>query len=351
MTNEEIKKEVLHRVAVQKKKRQRILRVSASLGAVVLVSLAGVGLMNSGVFDQTPPVTDTVVKTTTAASTASTERENNTATAGKAETTAVTTVTTIAPTQTETTYPQTQASIKGPHYRPTTRPTQTTTTITLEEPPYYLTHFCDSYTELLKALTVPGSEGYDYVHGAMNVSATVHSVTKPFGNAYSNMLALLEAGKLEVLVPQRNGETMPLCDDGMIALLSVDLYGLPWIWYRSDVDDHIVRVQYTYVGAIDDPRLEQVTNIREFLSLIAPTAPSPTNYHNHPVYKRIYEQDLVLADGSSVLAWIYERKDSSQANVQYYKDGVVVWVYADEQLIADGLLSTFDLVPYSEAVG
>ena len=127
MTNEEIKKEVLHRVAVQKKKRQRILRVSASLGAVVLVSLAGVGLMGSGVFDQTPPVTDTVVQTTTAVSTASTERENNTTTAAT-ETTTVTTVTTTAPTQTETTRAQTQASNKGPHYRPTTRPTQTAST-------------------------------------------------------------------------------------------------------------------------------------------------------------------------------------------------------------------------------
>ena len=126
MTNEEIKKEILHRVAVQKKKRQRILRVSASLGAVVLVSLAGVGLMGSGVFDQTPPVTDTVVQTTTTVD-IPTEGEDTT-TSAATETTAVTTVTTTAPTQTETTYPQTQASIKGPHYRPTTRPTQTAST-------------------------------------------------------------------------------------------------------------------------------------------------------------------------------------------------------------------------------
>lgn len=269
--------------------------------------------------------------------------------------TQTTATTTLAPTSTtlatsSTLTPTSTTLVATSTTNAVTEPTPTAA-ITLEEPPYYLTHFCDSYTELLKALTVPGSEGYDYVHGEMSVSGTVHSATKPFGNVYSNMLTLLETGKLNLLVPQRNRETMPLCDDGMIALLSVDLYGLPWIWYRSDVDDHIVRVQYTYVGAIDDPRLEQVTNIREFLSLIAPTAPSPTNYHNHPVYKRIYEQDLVLADGSSVLAWIYERKDSSQANVQYYKDGVVVWMYADEQLIADGLLSTFDLVPYSEAVG
>lgn len=127
MTNEEIKKEVLHRVAVQKKKRQRVLQVSASLGCVAVVALAGVGLMGSGVFDQTPPVTDKVAKPTTAVSAAPTEGEDTT-TAAATETTTVTTVTTIAPTQTETTYPQTQASNKGPHYRPTTRPTQTAST-------------------------------------------------------------------------------------------------------------------------------------------------------------------------------------------------------------------------------
>ena len=129
MTNEEIKREVLHRVAVQKKKRQRVLQMSASLGCLAVVTLAGVGLMGSGVFDQTPPVTDKVAKpTTTVTTVAPTERENNTTTAAATETTTVTTVTTIAPTQTETTYPQTQASNKGPHYRPTTRPTQTAST-------------------------------------------------------------------------------------------------------------------------------------------------------------------------------------------------------------------------------
>lgn len=124
MTNEEIKKEVLHRVAVQKKKRQRILRVSASLGAVVLVSLAGVGLMGGDVFKQTPPITDTVVKNTTTVTTAPTKGEDTTTTA-TTETTTVTTVTTTTPTQAITTRSQTQASIKGPHNRPTSSVTNT----------------------------------------------------------------------------------------------------------------------------------------------------------------------------------------------------------------------------------
>ena len=122
---------------------------------------------------------------------------------------------------------------------------------------------------------MPGSEGYDYVHGEMSVSGTVHSETKPFGNVYSNMLALLEAGKLNLLVPQRKGETMPLYQS--IALFSTELYNLPWLWYHCAIGNHRVEVHYTYIDAIDHSELKQVTNIREFLSLIAPSAPSPTN--------------------------------------------------------------------------
>lgn len=149
MTNEEIKKEVLHRVAVQKKKRQRILRVSASLGAVVLVSLASVSLMRGGVFDQTPPVSDKVAKPTTTETTAPTEQDVTTTTTTTVDTPATntttdggvvvptTTVTTVAPTATAKpttgTDPsqtsQTQTSI-------TTVTTQTTQTTQATKPTY-----------------------------------------------------------------------------------------------------------------------------------------------------------------------------------------------------------------------
>ena len=109
MTNEEIKKEILHRVAVQKQKRQRVLRMSASVGCAAVVALAGVGLVRGGVFDQTPPVTDKVVKPTTTVTTAPTEQDVTTTTTTVDTTTTdggvvapTTTVTTVAPTQTTT---------------------------------------------------------------------------------------------------------------------------------------------------------------------------------------------------------------------------------------------------------
>ena len=114
MTNEEIKKEILHRVAVQKKKRQRVLRVSASVGCAAVVALAGVGLVRGGVFDQTPPVTDTVAKPTTTVTTTTTQTTTGTTvvptttakpTTGKAEQTQTTASTTTKATKPIATQP------------------------------------------------------------------------------------------------------------------------------------------------------------------------------------------------------------------------------------------------------
>lgn len=253
-----------------------------------------------------------------------------------ATTTLASTSTTLAPTSTTLVSTSTTSVATEPN---------PTVTITIDEPPRHESYRFDSYAELVQALTVPGSEDYVYLHRAMSV----YTETAPFGKVYSNMLTLLENGKAEVLVPQRNGETIPLFENQTdITVFSAELYNLPWMWYHCNVDDQLVHVKYTYVSAIDYSELEQVTTIRQFLSLIAPSAPSPTNYKS---YRRIYEQELVLADGSRVLAWIYEPTDSSLVWVQYYKDGVVVLVRAEERLIAEGLLSSFDLVPYSETIG
>ena len=136
MTNEEIKKEILHRVAVQKKKRQRVLRVSASVGCAAVVALAGVGLVRGGVFDQTPPVTDKVVKPTTTVTTAPTEQD-------------VTTTTTTVDT------PTTNATTDGGIVTPptTATPTQTTKPTT-------------GKTEPSKTTTTPGTKDKLLITGA-----------------------------------------------------------------------------------------------------------------------------------------------------------------------------------------
>ena len=100
-------------VAEQKKKRQLMLRVSASVGCLAVVTLAGVGLVLGGVFDQTPPVTpatdDGTVTTTTVD--VPTEGEATAATT----TTVNTTITTI------------DTTTDGGIVTPTTVPSKTTT--------------------------------------------------------------------------------------------------------------------------------------------------------------------------------------------------------------------------------
>lgn len=52
-------------IVEQRKKKQRITRVTASVGSVALVSLAGIALLRNDAFRTDPPVTDSGVTTTT----------------------------------------------------------------------------------------------------------------------------------------------------------------------------------------------------------------------------------------------------------------------------------------------
>ena len=90
-----------------------------------MVALAGVGLVRGGVFDQTPPVTDKVVKPTTTVTTAPTEQDVTTTTTTVDTTTTETTTNggVVVPTTTVPA-PSKPTATKAP----TTEPTKTTTT-------------------------------------------------------------------------------------------------------------------------------------------------------------------------------------------------------------------------------
>ena len=112
-------------VIAQRKKKQAITRVTASVGSVALVSLAGIALLRNDAFHDTPPVTDGGVTTATVPTGAETTTDTTppTATIGD-DTTSATTVT-EAPTQTAattvTTRPSTSHTVK-------TEPTKTPAT-------------------------------------------------------------------------------------------------------------------------------------------------------------------------------------------------------------------------------
>ena len=142
-------------VIQQRKKKQAITRVTASVGSVALVSLAGFALLRSDVFRTTPPITDGVTTTTTAVQLPDTDSTTTTPTtsassvaqdvdttasdtdAGKTQSPEKTTVPsntqsppTTAPNQTEPS--KTTVSVTPP----TTTPTQKKLLLTATEPDY-----------------------------------------------------------------------------------------------------------------------------------------------------------------------------------------------------------------------
>ena len=122
-------------VIAQRKKKQAITRVTASVGSVALVSLAGIALFNNDAFRDAPPVTDGGATTTVTVSTTdgvATVTTAPSATGGDTTDTAAT----DAPTQTVTTAPtttrsKTTATTVVPTSAPTkTEPSKTTATTT-----------------------------------------------------------------------------------------------------------------------------------------------------------------------------------------------------------------------------
>lgn len=116
-------------VIAQRKKKQRITRITASVGSVALVSLAGFALFKNDAFREAPPLSDGAPTTTTNA--IPTQTGSTTTAATGAQTTASTTApskteasNTTAPSKTEPT------ASKPPSTTGKTRPTETTATTT-----------------------------------------------------------------------------------------------------------------------------------------------------------------------------------------------------------------------------
>ena len=116
----------------QRKKKQAITRVTASVSSVALVSLAGIALLRNDAFHDTPPVTDGVTTTTVTVPTTDGVATVTTAPSATGGDTTDTSAATDAPTQTATTAPTTTRSkTTATTVAPTkTDPSKTTATTT-----------------------------------------------------------------------------------------------------------------------------------------------------------------------------------------------------------------------------
>lgn len=196
-----------------------------------------------------------------------------------------------------------------------------------------------SYEDINSALTKVSSDKY----------LDLRTSQQSYGNVYKQTLAAYETNKIKMLVPTFNGEFMELRNKEEfpnISFMTCELYNLPWIWYHCSLDGYDLSVRVSNISIIDHKELRAAGSYRNVLSLIAPEAPSPSNFKDYKSYSSIYEKEIVLSGGQTIKAMISELKESSNIYVMIYKDGTLISLYADAEVFSDSFWESFDIAPY-----
>lgn len=279
----------------------------------------------------------------TTAPTSNSETERITSSAG-VQTQTVTTVATDAtetPTteqvvrQTETQAPVTTAPVT--YTQPITDPPVVTTNeVELPQTPLdSYSYFFSSYYELSEALLKRDS----YIKEDPN----------DYGELYKKTISAFENHAIELFVPAIDGNVFALRDrEGFsnISFLTSELYNLPWIWYHCKVDENDIDIKISYYGVIGNNELATTNNYYEILKQIAPDAPNPDNYTKFNSYQNIYESEMSLANGRTVVAMISEIKNTSKIYVMFNYDNILVSVYANKNMLSESFWSRFTLEEY-----
>ena len=206
-----------------------------------------------------------------------------------------------------------------------------------EEPPYYTGFLIDSYDELKGIFDPTNRDGL----------ASIGKGEKKYGAVYQTVLEALAEGRVPLLIPHLSGKEIGLRDEVDLPRISVstsELYNLPWIWYHCKLNGQHFRVHISYLDVLESPALKGCKTPLEVLSVIAPSAPSPSNFQKFSDYSSIYEKDIVLGD-RTVTAMVSELKGNTREYVQFYMDGVLVILYGEKQLFTDEFLAAFTLEP------
>ena len=206
-----------------------------------------------------------------------------------------------------------------------------------EEPPHYYQYSIDSYDELKKIFDPTNRDGL----------ASLGKGEEETGAVYQTVLEALAEGKVPLLIPHFSGKEIGLRDEVDLPRISVftsELYHLPWIWYHCKVNGQYFRVHISYIDVLEHPALKECETALEVLSVIAPSAPSPSNFQKIPNYRSVYEKDIVVGD-RAVRAVVAEVKDRPREYVQYYMDGVLVILDGETQFFTDEFLAAFSLEP------
>ncbi len=117
-----------------------------------------------------------------------------------------------------------------------------------------------------------------------------------------------------------------------IALMSSELFGLPWIWYYFEYQQSDITIKTTSLSELNIEYSDKMS-CSEILSLISPTAPNINTYQNYEGYEDVYESKISL-DDRSVSCVVFVIKDWKDYVAFVYED-IYVMVSADLEILTE----------------
>lgn len=217
----------------------------------------------------------------------------------------------------------------------------TTPQINIETPPDNWVYVYDSYADIKRALSLSTSDEY----------RLLRSEDASYGSLYANTLKRFSNGDEILCVPVINGKHIELRNiDGYsnISLMTCELYNLPWIWYHCALGNENLDIKISYPGALERTEIRAAETYRDVLKLIAPNAPSPSNYQRYESYKSIYEKDVTLSNGQVATVMVSELQNTSKIYVMLLLNDTLISMYGDAQVFSDGFWGSFGLAEYNE---
>ncbi len=208
-----------------------------------------------------------------------------------------------------------------------------------EQPQPHGNYQVSSYDELYAALTLPEDDNFQKIRREYDdVSKT-----------YYQMLELFSSGKITMVSPKINGQTIPLEDtfgESRIGIYARDTYGLPWFFHHHMVNGTLLRVDICYLDAVDAIDYEAVSTFIDVIRIIKPDAPLPGNIEDYEGYKAADESDITLADGKTYKTVSFEYNEKKYKTYYFKQDNMIIRIEAVPELFNDAFWSSFSISSY-----
>ena len=134
------------------------------------------------------------------------------------------------------------------------------------------------------------------------------------------------------------GESKNNTEYERITVLSKELYGFSWIWYRFRIDDCYVIVKTAYMGE-DFKETAEETAFPELLKQIYPDAPNVHNCSEEKWshYKAIYGAEMCIG-GKNTSALVCETRKDERVSVFFAYEDMIVVISGNDMILSDGFL-------------